>query len=73
MKEQNGCERFALSNNAKEKKLKQMLNLFLMKNTPRNLQAQPPEMFCKKVVLKNFANFTGKHLHQRPFFNKVAG
>ena len=23
---------------------------------------QPPEVFCKKGVLKNFANFTGKHL-----------
>ena len=21
-----------------------------------------PEVFCKKAVLKNFANFTGKHL-----------
>ena len=27
----------------------------------------------KKAVLKNFAKFTGKHLCQRPFFNKVAG
>ena len=23
---------------------------------------QPPEVFCKKSVLKNFANLTGKHL-----------
>ena len=27
----------------------------------------------KKVVLKNFAKFTGKHLCQSLFFNKVAG
>ena len=27
----------------------------------------------KKGVLKGFAKFTGKHLCQSPFFNKVAG
>ena len=32
-----------------------------------------PEVFCKNVVLKNFAVFTGKHLCQSLFFNKVAG
>ena len=31
------------------------------------------EVFCKKCVLKNFANFTGKQLCQSLFFNKVAG
>ena len=31
------------------------------------------ELFCKKGVLRNFAKFTGKHLIQRLFFNKVAG
>ena len=30
-------------------------------------------VFCKKVVLKNFAKFRGKHLCQSLFFNKVAG
>ena len=30
-------------------------------------------MFCEKVVLRNFAKFTGKRLYQRVFFNKVAG
>ena len=25
-------------------------------------QKQPPQVFCKKNVLKNFANLTGKHL-----------
>ena len=29
-------------------------------------------MLCKKGVLRNFAKFTGKHLCQRLFFNKVA-
>ena len=32
-----------------------------------------PEVFCKKGVLRNFAEFRGKHLHQSIFFNKVAG
>ena len=32
---------------------------------------QPPEVFCKKSVLKNFAKFTGKHICQSLFFNKV--
>ena len=30
-------------------------------------------MFCKKGLLKNFAKYTGKHLRQCLFFNKVAG
>ena len=33
---------------------------------------KPPEVFYKKGVLKNFAKFTGKHLCQSLFFNKVA-
>ena len=36
-------------------------------------QKQPPGVFCKKDVLRNFAKPTGKHLCQRLFFNKVAG
>ena len=32
-----------------------------------------PEVFCKKGVLRNFAKFTGKHLCQSLFFNKVTG
>ena len=28
----------------------------------------PPDVFCKKVVLRNFAKFTGKHLCQSLFF-----
>ena len=30
------------------------------------------EVFCKKGVLKNFAKFSGKHLCQSLFSNKVA-
>ena len=37
------------------------------------LQKQPPEVLCKKRFLRNFAKFTGKHLCQSLFFNKVAG
>ena len=32
-----------------------------------------PGVFCEKSVLRNFAKFTGKHLCQSLFFNKVAG
>ena len=31
------------------------------------------EVFCKKRALRNFERFTGKHLCQSLFFNKVAG
>ena len=34
-------------------------------------QKQPPEVFYKKGVLKNFIKFTGKHLCRGLFFNKV--
>ena len=37
-----------------------------------SLQQQPPEVFCKKNVLRTFAKFTGKHMYQG-LFNKVAG
>ena len=30
-------------------------------------QKQPPQLFLKKGVLKNFANFTRKHLFWRTF------
>ena len=32
-----------------------------------------PEVLQNKGVLRNFAKFTGKHLCQSLFFNKVAG
>ena len=31
------------------------------------------KVFCKNGVLRNFAKFTGKHLCQNLFFNKVPG
>ena len=31
------------------------------------------DVFCEKGVLRNFAEFTGKHLCHSLFFNKVAG
>ena len=31
------------------------------------------EMFCKKGVLRNFLKFTGKHMCQNLFFNRVTG
>ena len=34
---------------------------------------QPPEVFCRKNVPRNFAKFTGMHLCQSLFFSKVAG
>ena len=36
-------------------------------------EQQPPKMFCKNDVLRKFAKFTGKHLCQSLFFNKVVG
>ena len=36
-------------------------------------QKQPPGVFLRKGVLGNSAKFTGKHLCQSLFFNKVAG
>ena len=38
-----------------------------------SLQKQPPEVFWKKGVPRNFAKFIGKHLSPSLFLNKVAG
>ena len=35
-------------------------------------QKQPPKVFYKKGVLRNFTKLTGKHLRHSLFFNKVA-
>ena len=37
-----------------------------------NFRSIRPKAFYKKGVLRNFAKFTGKHLCQSLFFNKVA-
>ena len=42
------------------------------KDTGTNfLRSSLPEVFCKKGILRNFTKFTGKHLCQSIFFNKV--
>ena len=35
------------------------------------VQKQPTEVFFKKSVLKNFGNFTGKHLRRSLFLTKL--
>ena len=37
------------------------------------IRSSRPDVFCENGVLRNFAKFTGKHLCQSLFFNKVAG
>ena len=37
------------------------------------IRSSCPEVFSKKGVLRYFAKFTGKHLCESFFFNKVAG
>ena len=45
-----------------------------LKDTSKGFRwSSRPHVFCKKGVLSNFTKFTGKHLCQSPFFNKVAG
>ena len=36
------------------------------------IRSSRPGVFFKKGILRNFAKFTGKHLCQSLFFNKVA-
>ena len=38
-----------------------------------NSRSSRPEVFCKKAVIRNSTKFTGNHLRQSLFFNKVAG
>ena len=38
----------------------------------KNVKKHPPEVLCKKGVLRNFTKFTGKNLCLSLFFNKVA-
>ena len=51
-------------------KLVQEIVVFVVSN--KKWQKQPPRGI-KKGVLRNFAKFTGKHLCQSLFFDKVAG
>ena len=55
---------------------KKVENCFMREYSERKLdyiRSSRPEVFCKKGVLRYFAKFTGKHLSQSLFFNKVAG
>ena len=48
----------------------------LYQSAQSKCRSNRPEVFleiCKEGVLRNFAKFTGKHLCQSLFFNKVAG
>ena len=38
-----------------------------------SFRSSRPEVFCKQGILRNFTKFTGKHLCQTLFFNKVSG
>ena len=46
---------------------------FIFDSTSLQFEKQPPEVFYKKSVLRNFTKFTGKHQSRSLFFNKVAG
>ena len=50
--------------------LKDFENLNLLANSDNPISSRP-EVFCKKGVLRNFAKFTGKHLCQSLFFQKL--
>ena len=47
-------------------------NLINNLNSISNGKSSRPEVFCQKSILRNFVKFTGKHLFQSLFFNKVA-
>ena len=47
-----------------------LLEIAFVSVTHHKNQNQPPEVFHKKDVFKNFAKFKGKHLCQRLFFRK---
>ena len=45
---------------------------FFLKNLKKPVRSSRSEVFCKRDALRNFAKFTGKHLRQSLFLNKVA-
>ena len=53
--------------------LRFLINLQTGTTSNHSLTSSLPEVFCKKGVLRYLAKFTGKHLCQSLFFNKVAG
>ena len=66
------CLHFVLSRICRMLNNKYLLK-FVCFNEAFLARSSRPEIFRKKGVLKNFAEFTGKHLCQSLFFNKVAG
>ena len=50
-----------------------MLDGDLKRQVVAKFRSSRPGVFFKKVVLRNFAKFTGKYLCQSFFFNKVVG
>ena len=58
-------------------KVKQNYKLYALLGYPMTegnlIRSSRPGVFGKKVVLRNFAKFTRKHLCQNLFFNKAAG
>ena len=50
---------------------KQPSKLFISRG--KKFRSSRPEVLCKKGVPRNFEKFTGKHLCQSVFFDKVAG
>ena len=62
------------------KRFNQLCQSFQLKSSHRSppeavlsIKKQPPEVFVKKGVLENFANFTGKHLCWSLFLIKLQG
>ena len=39
---------------------------------PKFMRSSRQEVFCEKCVIRKFTKFTGKHLCQSLFFNKIA-
>ena len=60
-------KKYGVLNNNYSARKKCLVDLTLREKSSRS------EVFSKKVVLRNFAKFTGKHLCQLLFFNKVVG
>ena len=55
---------FSKINNKTKKKKKCTAKIHLFSFENNNHRSSRPEVFFKKVVLRNFAKFTGKHLCQ---------
>ena len=59
--------------NCSENIAKILKKLHIWKGLYSYVRSSHPEVFCKEGVHRNFAKFTGKHLYQSLFFDKVAG